>query len=196
MTNIDWQTYKDTFPIRYLEKSYFDELLIQQIKNNNPLSILDIGGNTGTETIKEFNILVDLLDPFVSKPEWIHQQISWQSPKTYDLVFARNCINYLTIEELKIIPKFLNKNAVFIVNTFTTPPSANWTEREYQTQSGLKGTERFRLKDNKIEHILIYQDIQIEHSFFYYSLNDWKEYFPKAQFLEHKKNSLIILWKK
>lgn len=190
---INWQTYQYQFPTRYLDSHYFDHFLLEQIQIRQPQTILDIGGNTGTSCLQKLQIPVDLLDPFVSKPTWYRNQITWETIKTYDLVFARNCINYFTEKELRKIPQFLTKGGFFLANTFRLPPSEEWTEREYQTQEGQTGIERFRLQKNKIEHVLITDQTEIAHEFFYRPLAEWKNYFPHLQTIQYKVNSILLL---
>ncbi len=206
MNNHDWNKYREEFPARYWQHGLFDEKLLNVLKEFSPQykfqSALDIGGGVlGTLVLKDFsqtnNIKVDLLDPFISKkPEWINEHINWDNNKEYDLIVARGSINYLTVEQLHKIKAMLTPNGVFVANTFLNAPSQEWSEREAINMHGEKGIERSRLVGNVIEHQIIFPKYKHLHTFFYYSLEDYKKALGTIKTDNYAKNSSLIILKK
>jgi hypothetical protein len=191
-----WNNYREQFPVRYLQPSKFDEDLTKFLQSHPKayLKVLDIGG--GEEGTKALNLPrneVYYLDPYVVKPPaWVKGRINWDSNETFDLVIARGSLNYLTPEQLEKIPLFLNKGGTFMANTFLKPPGPTWQEKEVTNAYGVKGLERTRLVNNTVEHQVIFPDYQVNHSFFYYSLDDYFSYFKFLLYQPYGHNSVII----
>ncbi|HSI21070.1 MAG TPA: methyltransferase domain-containing protein [Verrucomicrobiae bacterium] len=196
-----WDNYRSTFPKRYITPGFFDEYLENCLRQRHPKTILDIGGGTeGTAALQEIGVPTYLLDPFVKgKPDWITEKVPWDTTLTFDAVVARGSINYLTKEELLRTQEMLNPGGTFIANTFLNPPPEEWGERPYQNSLGHTGIERSRYNPStsSIEHVLIPSKGEpIEHSFFYYSPEEYRALFPRITLTTYKGNSVILTWTK
>jgi len=206
MNQHDWNKYREEFPARYWQHGIFDEKLLDILKELHPQykfqSALDVGGGVlGTLVLKDFSetygIDVDLLDPFISKkPDWIREQVNWDNNNQYDLIIARGSINYLTVEQLSKLKELLSPNGVLIANTFLNAPSKDWSEREAINMNGEKGIERSRLNGNIIEHQIIFSNYKHEHTFYYYSLDDYQKVWGEIKAENYAKNSSLIFFKK
>lgn len=202
---INWEKYLDLYPDRYIKKSKIDKKLKELLKQEIiDCEILDIGANKGTETLKETesykHAKLYFLDPFINKPEWYHKKISWEelfkTKQKFDIIIAKNSLNYLTEKELSLIPKILKDNGTFIANTFIHPKEIN---REFiNSKTGTKGREKTVFKRGKIYHYLHINGNIIEHSFYYYDIYKLIEIFKKEKltFEITSPSSMIIKLKK
>lgn len=200
---IDWTKYTDLYPDRYIKSSTIDERLKTLLEQKNkvsikPLHILDIGGNKGTEVLNSNKIYYEtyFLDPYMKKPDWYQKQIIWHDlfdlKYKFDIIVAKNSLNYLTENELRIIPKVLKKDGVFIANTFIHPREI---DREFvNSKTGVKGREKTIFKKGKIYHYLHVGNNIIEHSFFHYDIHKLIEIFEgeKLSFEITTPSSMII----
>lgn len=191
---IDWTKYSDLYPDRYIKKSKIDDEIKKIISNKKNIVSLDIGGNIeGTKILKGTKAY--FLDPFIKDiPTWYFSKINWKeiTKVKFDIIVAKNSFNYLTENEIKLIPKILNKNGVFIANTFIYAREIN---REFKnTKTGLKGIEKTKYKNGKIYHYLHIGDNIIEHSFFYYDFYKIINFFKgeKLDFQITSPNSMIL----
>jgi len=181
---IDWTKYSELYPDRYLKSSKIDKEIDSVIisRDNSTLDILDIGANKGTEVLRKCADSEDrcyFLDPFMKKPNWYHKQIIWNDlfnlEYKFDIIVAKNSLNYLTEDELKIIPRVLKPGGTFIANTFIHPREI---DREFtNSKTGVTGREKTIFKKGKIYHYLHIGDNIIEHSFYYYDFNKLLEIF-------------------
>ena len=195
---INLNDYLDLYPDRYIRDSKIDFLIYDIILNSNKkLVSLDIGGNKeGTKALRE--TIAYFLDPFINKPDFYVEQLTWENVKNYkfDLIIAKNSLNYLDENQLQIIPTFLNKNGIFLANTFLKPIEIS---REFfNSRSKKRGNERTEYKNGKIYHYLEIDNIIIEHSFYYYSFYKLIEIFENENlnFEITSPNSMIIKIKK
>jgi len=208
---IDWVKYSDLYPDRYIKKSKIDEetqnIVLKLINNSfnkkyngvSGLKTLDIGGNVnGTESLKGTKCF--FLDPFIKKPNWYYKQVDWVDlvdlKYKFNIIVAKNSLNYLTESELKIIPKVLKKGGTFIANTFIHPREI---DREFtNSKTGVKGREKTIFKKGKIYHYLHVGDNVIEHSFFHYDIHKLIEIFEgeNLSFEITTPSSMIIKIKK
>lgn len=193
----NWNLYRTYFPKRYWQNSHFDEELKKLILSAKPQTVLDVGGGAeGTEVLKDFsNLEVYLLDPNIdAKPEWMKGTIDWNnsSDHKFDLIVLRGCINYLTLDQMTELTLWLNKGGMIIANTFLNPPSTDWTERPVENQALEVGVERFRLVDNVVEHQLKFDRYEINHSFYYYTLEQYFEAFKVLGYTKYGTNSVIL----
>ena len=206
----DWNRYREQFPKRYWELGEFDEKLKQKLSyianrycrhhGEDPMTVLDVGGGAyGTEILKPFvsdyGWSVDLLDPFINlKPEWMNDQVGYDSTSEYDIIVCRGSINYLSINQLTKIATMTKCFGVMYANTFLNPPSVNWTERETENGAGVKGIERFRSCGDQVQHQTVFGDCTVEHEFFFHSKETYAKIFPLVGFESYGKNSMILDW--
>ncbi len=197
---INWAKYTELYPDRYIKESIIDSKIIELLKNSNKCrNILDIGGNKGTEVLKQFVEIEDkcyFLDPFMKKPDWYDKQVTWKDlfklKYKFDIIVAKNSFNYLTENELKIIPKILEKGGIFIANTFIHPREI---DREFiNSKTNITGREKTIFKKGKIYHSLHIGDNIIEHSFFHYEFEKIIEIFKgeKLSFEITSPSSMLI----
>lgn len=183
-----WQQYKEIFPRRYHAPGHFDSVVEETIKWLRPANALDVGGGQdGTQVLKASNVPTYILDPYVNKPPWMVEKVSWDCGKHFDLIVARGSINYLIPAKIKAIGQLLSPKGVFVANTFKEPPSTKWATRSYE-----KGMERFRLRGRFVEHELVAKDATLAHTFPYYSPKDWTTFLPGVKLIPYGNNSLLI----
>lgn len=162
-----WETYTSIFPDRYLKDSPIDGRIADWIDNrertNTPAArCLDVGGGTkGTAALKmgatadNPTTHVWSLDPNVTPPNWA-EPLSWaNTPEGYfDLIVAKNSINYLTIQEIKALTKMLTAGGTLLCNSFQKPSEIH---RPFQnSESGTYGMEHtsYNTATGKIDHRL------------------------------------------
>lgn len=199
--NIDWNQYKDIYPDRYLKPSMFDAKKHQFIdtlyflNKRKPLVILDIGGGkTGSIDFEQRDKNhVYLLDPYVSGlPDKYSGSIDWNTKfLKFDIIVCRGALNYLSEQEIKLIPDLLKLNGLFLFNTFSKPTQ---TIRSYTKNGEHAGFEetRFIKEKNIIKHMLIpHNGVSIiEHDIIYYSPEKIQELYKKCIITkESNKNS-------
>jgi len=225
MKKIDWNKYRETFPDRYLEKSKIDAeiseskwaLRLSKLTSDyKTIKILDIGGGkTGTFSY-EADFELYLLDPNIDQVPDCYELIDWKDieGKEFDLIVARDSLNYLKPDELKKIKDHIKSRGIFIGNTFLLPNNIN---REYKVDGEIKGIEKstyekIELVNNYnedgsiinyykpeykgvIHHELIPNDgDKIEHDFYYYDIYQFISFFkPNVVDLRiYGENSVII----
>jgi len=164
---VDWETYEEVFPDRYLEPSAFDSkvgeivdhLYVRYGTSNFVRSVLDIGGGkSGTRYLDQTQfsggnfLSCWLLDPFVDAPDWMEGSVDWNTDKQFDLIVCRGSFNYLQRQQIMKIPSMLKSGGVFIFNTFYEPK--NGSRRYKNSRSGTEGMEMFRRVGNHIIHRL------------------------------------------
>jgi len=195
---LDWENYRTTFPDRYLRSGFFDQEVKAATQVGHSMTILDIGGGEGTVAIRDNvrcnkELKVYLLDPHVKAPHWMAGNVSMETDIHFDLGVARGSINYLTKPEIKKLPSLCTH---LMANTFKNPPGTEWVSRAAENTFRKPLIERYRLREFKqarVEHELILEDGQkISHSFFYYTVEDFKELWPGVKIVEYGKNSIIL----
>lgn len=201
--DIDWTAYRETFPDRYIQPGELDELVSQILLKfpKPPAMCLDIGGGTtGTSALRSENATAFTLDPHVSPPPW-QTPITWDTKETFDLIVARGSINYLTVEELRKIPRLLKPQGRAIFNTFLTPKEIS--RPFHNSLSGTSGTEFTRIQKRgeteTIHHTLQISGGQtIEHTFFHHPLKLLLSIFSNnfQSSISLNNNSLLCRFKK
>ena len=191
-----WNNYRDFFPHKYWKWGKFDDIVEQTIQNRKPENALDIGGGVfGSDVLKKSNVTSDLLDPYINvKPNWMNNLTKWNNDKKYDLVICRGAINYLTKEEIALIPTFISSGGIFLANTFLDKPSDVKTSF-FTADNGLKGVEKAYFENGLIKHELNFADFSIHHQFFYYSKNDYQLFFKNVEFKQYGTNSFCLVLK-
>jgi len=170
--NIRWYQYSQTFPDRYLERSYFDDFKDRMVEKD--MSILDIGGGVkgSLSQSQARGNSVWLMDPFVSGcPEsYIGKVVT--PDRQYDLIIMRGSFNYLVPLEIIELQKFLKPDGKIIFNTFIQPTEIF---RPYFKNKKFTGYEKSIYEPDgsgergSIWHFLIPEKGKIiKHRFFYY----------------------------
>lgn len=196
---IDWKKYRDQFPAKYWQSGMFEMMVPHLLPSyDNAKTLLDIGGGiTGTECVKPFvskyNIHTYFLDPFVEKPDWINEAVTWDNLPIVDVMVCRGAINYLTPEQLDLLNQHLTPNGVIFFNTFILPPLPEWNERSVVNFAGQTGVERYRLVGNIVEHQLEIGETKVDHTFFWYSLADFKTHFAFVNKSDYGINSILLV---
>jgi hypothetical protein len=188
-----WNSYQELFPDRYFQKGFFDEEVSKFLNNKKYLKVLDIGGGQkGTEILNRKDLEVYYLDPYIENPpKWIKAKTDWDTNERFDLIIARGCINYLSFKELERIPLLLNKGGVFMANSFVNPPIIE-NSKEVKNLKGEKGVETVKLENSIVKHQIKFKNYQVDHNFFYYSLEDYFKAFKVLGYVLYGKNSVIL----
>ena len=175
--NINWETYNEIYPDRYIKKSSFDEKISYYISlYKEKINILDIGGGKYGSITEIFPNHCYLLDPFIKKcPKNYIGKIDWNSNLKFDLIICRGAFNYLSIEEIGLINNFMNKGSVFLFNTFSKPTEGT---RTFEKNGIIEGFEETIFIDNKLRHKLYRKNGDvIEHDILYYTSKQINEFF-------------------
>lgn len=193
---VDWERYHLDFPSKYFDQSYFDVTVKFYLLDHPGIkTAVDIGGGRGNPLLRELGLKVWLLDPFVKCSGWMRGKIGWSTDKKFDFVIARGSINYLTPEEIIQILKLMKIGGVFFANSFAQCPPSDWVSRRFVNAKGEKGIEKFRYnaETKKVEHLLIFKNREdIRHTFYYYSMKQYKKMLPSIKIERYKKNSLLL----
>lgn len=151
---VDWQSYADVFPDRYVRPSASDAVISGELSRRPPGRALDVGGGVrGTAYLREWASEYRLLDPHVRTDL---PSTTWDEvlPRSYDAVVARGSVNYLSWDQIAALASSVRDGGLMAFNTFLRPASGS---RRYSSRSGT-GTERHRpVRDGAgwvIEHVL------------------------------------------
>lgn len=218
---VNWDTYAEDFPHRYLEVSLFDWTVAQHLASlgwcweeappfvqspeaakagPQPIRVLEIGGGTtGCPSLLDLKKKppVWFLDPFVTRvPEWVVENLTWETVRDHDrfeFVIARGCINYLTPEQLALIPTLVAPEGRFLANTFERAKKEG--SRLVKNARGEVFQESFRMEPPNVYHHKLTPlggGEPIEHTFFYYSREDYRLLLDGCSFRSYNTNSLMI----
>ena len=208
---VDWNLYREQFPSRYWEEGEFDERLEQFFGQVGKVSTaLDIGGGVlGTRALKDFalrrQLVCDLLDPYVAAlaPHFKAAR-NWGDvgPREYDVICARGSINYLSVEELRVVRAMMSPGGCFVANTFLNAPSTELVRRKAINAQGLVGFEESQLIDKVVHHRVVFgeglpegQGYDVSHTFFFHPLETYQAIFPNLQVTTYGKNSaMLVAW--
>jgi hypothetical protein len=176
---MDWNTYKEVYPDRYLKPSAFDAKkhqfieILSFLNKRRSLVILDIGGgkNGSIDLDQRKENHCYLLDPYVvGLPEDYSGVIDWNvNFIKFDVIICRGSFNYLSEQQIKLMPELLKSDGLLIFNTFSKPTTMM---RSYTKNGVFAGWEetRYIRSENIIRHKLIPDDGMsiIEHDMIYY----------------------------
>lgn len=169
MKPVDWDQYYSVFPARYFS---VPPEIADAIHRHEGQETLEIGGNSHMETKYSY-------DPYVPAENAINQTKSEVLSSHYDLVVAKNSINYL---ERDFIQKVMERTKEFIANTFLIPPEKKVTDTEAAVYD--KSSQR-------IYHCLLTDsDDVMAHDFFAYTQEDYEAMGFKVT--PYGKNSAIL----
>ena len=147
--DVDWSKYYAQFPSKYYDHSHseIEDAIAKYCIDGN--ETLEIGGNTRCAC--KYN-----LDPNMEQSEnnLTYEQLDEMQGR-FDFILLRNCINYLTVEQLDKAKAALKPGGLLIANGFLKAPVIKVTDNEVAIQL-----------HNKIEHYLILGDNVYKHSFF------------------------------
>lgn len=169
---IDWTRYHDLFPDKYFSiPDCFRKILQDFVMAET----LEIGGNKHPAARYSY-------DPYVKADTAVN--LTWDDIKarqnsSFDLIFARNALNYLTLPEIQTL---LAKTRYFIANTFAKPPeNIKISDRETAV----------RAHPMTIRHTLLLPDDSImRHQFFAYSAQDYERL--GLTVTPYKQNSILV----
>lgn len=117
---VDWSRYYELFPERYTKPCPVMEDYIRRFDGKETL---EIGGNVRATGKYSY-------DPYVESPSAINLDWDQVISMRFDLVFARNAVNYLSRKELEAILTCCDN---FVANTFLEAPKHKVTDREAVT---------------------------------------------------------------
>lgn len=138
---VDWERYYKDFPERYFG---IPEAMQEIIDKYADWEALEVGCN-------EFACTKYAYDPYVNAKNAIN--LSWDevTKMWFALVVAKNCVNYLTAEELRTLVERTDR---FVANTFLKAPEEKITADEAAVlipdSSGERVSHTLRLKDDSI----------------------------------------------
>lgn len=149
--DMDWNKYYEQFPEKYFSTRQNMEEIIQSFKGKETL---EIGCNNSSDAKYAY-------DKFVKASNAIN--LTWNDVlnKKFDLVYARNAINYFTKDEILAV---LKRTKHFVANTFRVAPDEKISDREAS------------VSDGKVYHVLrLADDSIVYHDFYAYNEDDWKD---------------------
>lgn len=109
---LDWNKYYEVFEDRY---AGYPDTIKNMIDNTNLEDWLDVGCNKNTKAKY-------VLDPYVKVDGAINLTYDNNLGKKFKLITLKNCINYLTNEELNTLFSWLRPGGVLIANSFAKAP--------------------------------------------------------------------------
>lgn len=114
---VDWERYYQDFPERYFRIPKEMQEIIEKYNGGETLEV----GSNGTACTKY------AYDPFVEAQNAIN--LTWDdvTKMRFSLVVAKNCVNYLHMEELRTL---VEHTARFVANTFLRAPLEKVTDEE------------------------------------------------------------------
>lgn len=176
LKNINWRTYREVYPDRYLKRSYFDSFIDRMVKSGQ--TILDIGGGTkGTLTKEQAeNNRVWLCDPFIPGVPEGYRAKDDPPLGAYDLIIIRGTFNYLHPLHIIGLKDNLKPGGIIIFNTFREPTEIF---RQYTKNKKVMGYEKTIFypraggKDGDLHHYLIPSVGEIIHHIMFYYSNDF-----------------------
>lgn len=146
--DVDWNKYFEIFPQKYFS---FPGKIQEYIDNSHGKETLEVGGNTKCECKYSLDVNVNSLTAI----NLTYSDIEEKSMK-FDLIVLRNSISYLSVQQLKILQKALNKGGILIGNTYRNAPHTKMTLNELSIE-----------KDGLITHYLIKDDVIYKHYFYH-----------------------------
>lgn len=171
--SIDWNEYYQEFPDKYFGTPSDMQTVID---DHIGTETLEIGGNQHVDAKYAY-------DKFVPAQNAIN--LEWQDIKqmSFNLIFARNAVNYLSKPELL---ELLIRCKRFIANTFASVPTEKITDKEAAIYHDGKILHTLRLSDDNIRR----------HSFYAYTLDDYKQLAYDAGLVlstkTYGKNSILL----
>lgn len=169
MKPVDWDQYYSVFPARYFS---VPSEIADAIHRHEGQETLEIGGNSHVETKYSY-------DPYVPAENAINQSKSEVLSSRYDLVVAKNSINYL---EREFIQSVMARTNEFIANTFLVPPEKKVTDAEAAVYD--ESSQRI------YHHLLTDCDDVMVHDFFAYTQKDYEA--MGFEVTPYGKNSAIL----
>lgn len=172
--NVDWDKYYQLFPERYFSIPRKMQEIIDQYQEKETL---EIGSNRHSCAKYAY-------DPFVSAENAVNLEWKDVMDGQFDLMIAKNSINYLSKEELAHLIK---RTKHFVANTFVKAP-------EEKIVPGIESSTLDSLSDeiSLVEHTLRLQDDSImRHAFFAHTEEDYRELGFQVE--KYGKNSALLI---
>lgn len=169
---VDWNQYADIFPKRYFRPVERIDRLIEFHKNKGEKT-LEIGGN-------KYSNAEYVYDPYVNEyGKASPVSLDFIKSKKFAVIACKNAINYLDEDLINMAIASLDKNGVFIANTFDGAPPFKVTEDEIVFSD-----------DSLVYHFLIHDG----HVYFHTFWNRNAEWYENKGFIVEKygRNSLIV----
>lgn len=129
---VDWNKYHELFPARYFKIPDRMAMIIDEFAGKETL---ELGANESSDARYAY-------DPYVRAEGAIN--LTWNEilAHTFDLAYAKNAVNYMSLDELKAV---LDRSGAFVANTFLEAPREKTTETESAVLDGTTGMIRHNL---------------------------------------------------
>lgn len=179
---IDWTHYSELFQAYYQRPNMEIEELV---KRNKKESILEVGCNTETEAGY-------FIDPNIDSIEG-SRKITYEDLKNktykFKLIILKNSINYLSMDEIKLLQDSLEEDGELIANTFYRNPEVRL--KEYENGD----SEAVYADDGLIYHYLVKGEDEVySHIFNTTEVDKLKDLGFEVK--QYDKNSLMCYYKK
>lgn len=179
---VDWTHYSELFPSHYQKLNREMEELIRGCSKE---SILEVGCNVKTDAGYFIDPNIDVIEE--------SQKITYDDLKygTYQfkLIILKNSINYLSMDEIKLLQDSLTDDGELIANTFNRNPEVRLKEYENGDFEAVYADDRL------ISHYLIKGEDEVySHVFYKTEVDKLKEL--DFEIKQYGKNSLICYYKK
>lgn len=148
---VDWNQYYKLFPQKYFSTPPMMEKIIADCTRTETL---EVGGNAEVCTKYAY-------DKYVPANHAINLQWDEIMHSHFDLIVAKNAVNYLSSEEIVAL---IGVTDEFVANTFLIPPSEKITEEEATVLDKDQILHTLRLPDDSI----------MRHSFYAYTQKDYE----------------------
>lgn len=120
---IDWTHYSELFPNHYQKPNTGIEELV---KRNQKESILEVGCNTKTDAGYFIDPNIDSIN---GSKKITYEDLTEKSYK-FKLIIMKNSINYLSLDEIKLLQDSLDAGGILVANTFCENPEVRLKEYE------------------------------------------------------------------
>lgn len=165
MKDVDWGRYYEIFPERYFGTRDAIEEVLRYAESHPDIESLEVGGNSTCRC--KYN-----LDPNMRG----RGVISYDDLDNmeFDVVVARNSINYLSADELMKVMKSLKPDGVFIANGFAKAPE--FRIRKYDDGKAEVVVCHYdgRKETDVVDHFLILDDTICRHTFYARGASDYE----------------------
>lgn len=177
---VDWGKYYTMFPRKYFGTRAAIEEVLHHAETHPELESLEVGGNTACRC--KYN-----LDPNMQAPNVLSYDDL--DGRKFDIIVARNSINYLSEEEIVKVMATLKEGGTFIANGFANAPEVKISQDDDNHQE--LALQRYDKEKGAlmIDHYLFIGDEIYAHSFY---ARGEADYLRLGFEVERDGNSIII----
>lgn len=182
LKEIDWNHYSELFPLHYQKQNKEIEELVRK---NQKDSILEVGCNIKTDAGYFIDPNIDSIN---GSKKITYEDLKEKAYK-FKLIIMKNSINYLSLDEIKLLQDSLDTGGILVANTFCKNPEVR--VKEYENGD----SEAVYADHELIFHYLIKGEDEVYlHDFHKTETNSLREL--GFEIKQYDKNSVLCYYKK